>query len=65
MAENNLENYWKRGKGALKIRWGTDGDFTRCVANLNDKVGSERAKRICAQWHKEVNGFWPGSRLNR
>lgn len=22
-----LMNYWAHGKGALKIRWGTSGDF--------------------------------------
>lgn len=57
---NNLESYWKRGAGSAKIRWGTDGDFTRCVRKLTKHVGSERAKRICAQWHKDKTGIWPG-----
>jgi hypothetical protein len=61
----NLENYWKLGKGAIKIRWGSPGDFTRCVRHLDKHVGSERAKRICAQWHYDTNGFWPGDRRNR
>jgi len=65
VAENNLEEYWKRGEGAAKIRWGTPGDFTRCERHLDSKVGSARAKRICAQWHYEVNGFWPGDKKNR
>jgi hypothetical protein len=64
-AGENLENYWKRGAGAIKIRWGTPGDFTRCVSNLDKHVGNERAKRICAQWHHDMNGFWPGDRRNR
>jgi hypothetical protein len=46
--ENNLERYWKTGAGAVKIRWGTHGDWTRCDAHLARHVGSERAKRICA-----------------
>lgn len=46
---NELERYWKHGKGAIKIRWGTPGDFTRCVRQLDEHVGRERAKRICAQ----------------
>lgn len=62
---NNLKIYWTRGEGALKIRWGTPGDFTRCVRELDEHVGPERARRICAQWHFEQNGFWPGSRQNR
>jgi hypothetical protein len=55
---NNIANYWKRGEGAIKIRWGTDGDFTRCVNHLSDKVGADRAKRMCAQWVKDVTGKW-------
>lgn len=65
MAANNIEAWWKTGAGAARIRWGSPGDFTRCVRNLTKHVGSERAKRICAQWHFEVNGFWPGDRRNR
>jgi hypothetical protein len=61
---NNLENYWKRGEGAAKIRWGTPGDWTRCQRNLREHVGPERAKRICAQWHRDMNGFWPGDDRN-
>lgn len=62
---NALEKYWKYGKGALKLRWGTKGDFTRCERNLTKHVGSARAKRICAQWHFDMNGFWPGDKRNK
>ena len=62
---NNLEDYWKHGPGAAKIRWGTPGDFTRCQAHLSRHVGEERANRICAQWHHDENGFWPGDKRNR
>lgn len=48
------------GPGALKIRWGTDGDFTRCTRHLVKHVGLARAKRICAQWHHDSTGLWPG-----
>lgn len=67
MADNrdNLERYWKYGAGALRIRWGTPGDFTRCQRQLRDHVGADRADRICAQWHYDMNGFWPGDRRNR
>lgn len=57
---NNLEIYWKSGKGAAKIRWGTPGDWTRCYRHISKHVANERAKRICAQWHHDMTGQWPG-----
>lgn len=62
---NSLKRYWTVGQGAIKIRWGTPGDFTRCERELREHVGSERAKRICAQWHHDVTGMWPGDSRNR
>lgn len=62
--DGQLERYWKIGPGAAKIRWGTPGDFTRCDRHLVKYVGPERAKRICAQWHHDMNGYWPGDRRN-
>lgn len=62
---NALERYWKYGEGAIKIRWGTDGDWTRCHRHLIKHVGDTRARRICAQWHFEMSGFWPGDRRNK
>jgi hypothetical protein len=58
-----LHHYWTRGAGAARIRWGTPGDFDRCVRHLMDadKVADEpRANRICAKWHHDVTGEWPG-----
>lgn len=52
-----LINYWVRGEGAARIRWGTDGSFDRCVRNLNDKVSDP--KGLCAELHKEATGEWP------
>lgn len=63
-ADNQLERYWKYGPGAAKIRWGTDGDWTRCERNLVRHVGSERAKRICSTWHNDMNGYFPGDKRN-
>lgn len=71
MADTNprdqLKRYWTQpgNPGWIKIRWGTPGDWTRCHRHLRDKVGDARARRICAQWHFELNGFWPGDRRNR
>lgn len=56
----SLEDYWKRGKGAAKIRWGTPGDYMRCVHHIGKYVSDESAHRICAQWHHDVLGKWPG-----
>jgi hypothetical protein len=59
----NLRRYWTVGKGGLKIRWKTPGDWTRCVRQLEKYMGP-RAKGYCALRHKEMNGVWPGDRRN-
>ena len=58
-----LRRYWTKGKGALKIRWNTPGDWTRCYRNLSKYMGL-RAKGYCALRHKEMTGVWPGSNKN-
>jgi hypothetical protein len=58
-----LRQYWTRGKGAAKIRWGTPGDWTRCVRQLSKYMGP-RAKGYCQLRHKEVTGVYTGSRFN-
>lgn len=57
-----LEDYWKRGKGAAKIRWGAHGSYTRCVREIGKHVADDRAHRICAQWYHDVVGHWPGAK---
>jgi len=59
-----LRRYWTRGKGAAKIRWGTGGDWTRCVRQLSKYLGP-RAKGYCALRHKEVTGLWTGDKKHR
>lgn len=59
-----LRRYWTVGEGAAKIRWGTDGDWTRCVEQLSKYLGP-RAKGYCSLRHKEMNGYYPGSKLNK
>ena len=59
----NLRRYWTRGKGALKIRWGTPGDWTRCVRYLSKYMGP-RAKGYCQLRHKEVTGVYTGDKKN-
>ncbi len=58
-----LRRYWTRGEGALKIRWGTPGDWKRCVRHLSKYLGV-RAKGYCQLRHKEATGVYTGSRLN-
>lgn len=54
----NLRKYWLYGEGAAKIRWGTDGDFTRCVRHLRKYVTDPEG--LCANYHRAANGIWPG-----
>lgn len=55
-----IHEYWIRGEGAAKIRWGTPGDFTRCTRQLAKYVGPMFLNRTCAQWHHDALGYWPG-----
>jgi len=55
-----LVNYWTRGEGAAKIRWGTDGSFNRCVRHLTGKVRDP--KGLCAELHHEATGEWPAEK---
>ncbi len=57
-----LRNYWVRGKGAAKVRWNTPNDFVRCVRHLAKYVGDP--KGLCAEYHHEATGMWPGDRRN-
>lgn len=59
-----LRKYWTVGKGGAKIRWGSDGDWTRCVTQLTKYLGP-RSKGYCALRHKEMNGIWPGDKRNK
>jgi len=58
-----LRHYWTFGRGALKIRWNTPGDWTRCYRHLMKYMGP-RAKGYCSLRHKEMTGVWPGSKFN-
>lgn len=56
----NLNNYWARGKGALKIRWGVGGDFNRCRKQLAKYLRPDQLAGACASLHKIATGTWPG-----
>lgn len=58
-----LRLYWTVGKGGLKIRWNTPGDWTRCYRHLKKYMGP-RAKGYCSLRHHEMTGMWPGDKNN-
>lgn len=60
--DSKLRAYWLHGEGAAKIRWGTGGDFTRCVRALREHVRDPEG--LCAEYHHEATGMWPGNRRN-
>jgi hypothetical protein len=51
-----LRRYWVHGEGAAKIRWGTPGDWKRCVRYLYKHLGP-RAKGYCQLRHQEATGM--------
>jgi hypothetical protein len=59
---DNLRNWAVRGAGAAKFRWGTKGSHTRCVREIQDHVGVDRAHRICATWEHQATGSWPNQK---
>lgn len=60
-----LRESYLRGKVAARIRWGTPGDFTRCVAQAKIHGMGRKAEGACARLHRDAVGFWPGDRRNR
>jgi 2'-5' RNA ligase len=62
-AGDNLRKHWLHGEGAAEIRWGTEGDFGRCVRKLREHVRDPEG--LCAEYHHEATGMWPGNRRNR
>jgi len=53
-AAMRLQNYWTRGRGAAKIRWGTPGDLTRAHRHLAKYVGDGRAWGLAQNYHKSL-----------
>jgi 8-oxo-dGTP pyrophosphatase MutT (NUDIX family) len=68
-AARTLREYWTRhGHGgpthyafADAIKWGTDGDFMRCVALVTEHahMTPDQAKGYCNNLHHEALGYWP------
>ena len=67
-ATERLKSYWRTGEGAAKIRWGTPGDFDRCVRLIQEAVTKgggkplpdHEIKGLCSNLHQEATGARPG-----
>lgn len=56
-----LRDYWTRGAGAAKIRWGQPGDFNRCRRQLAKYIPNQHyLAGTCSNMHKVALGVWPG-----
>jgi hypothetical protein len=52
---NTLRRFWESPKSG--IRWGTGGDFNRCVRRVGKYLRDP--KGYCALRHKRATGMWP------
>jgi hypothetical protein len=67
-ATRRIHDYWtKKGEpGYAKINWGVPGDFNRCRVLVGEKIAANSPEdmiylnNICAQWHHDALGIWPG-----
>ena len=59
-----LRRWYVNGGGAAKIRWGTEGDFMRCVRIAGKHMLVERAKGYCNLRHQDAVGA-PRGRATR
>lgn len=64
-ATEQLKKYWSHGKGALKIAWGTPGDFARCETELGKYLPPNEVKGYCAERHHDALGIWPSTHAAR
>lgn len=63
-----IHNYWTKPgeEGYVKIGWGKGGDFNRCRILVGEKIAENSPEdlrflnQICAQWHHDALGIWPG-----
>jgi HK97 family phage prohead protease len=58
-ATERLHEYWVHGEGAAKIRWGSPGDFDRCVLHLGKFIKDPQG--YCANAHHAALGIWPAT----
>ena len=64
-ATERLRKYWsKSGAGGIKIAWGTEGDWTRCVRELSKYMTKDEAEGYCQNLHKRNTGMYTGDKRN-
>lgn len=63
-ATERLRKYWTTGAGAIKIAWGTEGDWTRCVRELKKYMTKDEAEGYCQNLHKRATGVYTGDKRN-
>lgn len=57
-----LKKFWETGRGGVEmIRWGTPGDFDRCVKALMEhaKMSKDNADGYCYNRHVGALGYSP------
>ena len=65
---SGIHDYWTvpGEPGYAKIGWGVPGDFNRCRVEVGEEIAENSPDKIrflnqiCAQWHHDALGFWPG-----
>jgi hypothetical protein len=68
VATKRIHDYWTKPgeEGYAKIGWGKGGDFSRCKALVGEKIAANSPEdlihlnEICARWHHDALGIWPG-----
>lgn len=63
-----IHDYWTvpGEEGYAKVGWNSPGDFNRCRVLVGEKIAENSPEdtrflnQICAQWHHDATGFWPG-----
>lgn len=63
-ATKQLMDYWSKGEGAAKIRWGTPGDHTRCVRLLGKYVPPGQVHGLCTNLEQKATGKANGGRAD-
>ena len=56
VATERLRQYWLHGKGALKIRWGTPGAWTRCHRLLSKYMPPNMVPGYCTNLSQRLGG---------
>jgi len=56
-----LREYWTTGEGGRRIRWGTEGAFTRCTRLLREYMPAPgQAEGYCNLLTKRATGSYAG-----